>query len=31
MESFDGSIMKPGHINAVLPHPTSNGQQTFLM
>jgi hypothetical protein len=31
MESFDGSIMKPGHINAVLPHPTSHGQQTFLM
>ena len=31
MESFDGSIMKPGHINAVMPHPASHGQQAFLM
>jgi phage baseplate assembly protein W len=31
MRSEYGSIMKPGHICAVMPHPTSHGQQTFLM
>jgi transcriptional regulator NrdR family protein len=31
MESFDGSIVKPSLICAVMPHPTSHGQQTFMM